>query len=107
MTAGRKVSVTGLGYVGLPVAVAFARGGAPVIAFDIAGSREAVRHLKTGILVPPGDVAALQTAIGTMVEEADIRIELGAAGRKRMEDEFAVATMVERYLDVYDEILNG
>jgi UDP-N-acetyl-D-glucosamine/UDP-N-acetyl-D-galactosamine dehydrogenase len=31
----RKISVTGLGYVGLPVAVAFARSGAPVIGFDI------------------------------------------------------------------------
>lgn len=93
----------GLGVAMLKAAAA----GLPVIAFDIAGSREAVRHLKTGILVPPGDLVALQTAIGTMVEEADIRLELGAAGRKRMEDEFAVATMVERYLDVYTEILDG
>jgi len=32
---GRKIAVIGLGYVGLPVAVAFARAGAPVIGFDI------------------------------------------------------------------------
>ena len=32
---GRKIAVIGLGYVGLPVAVAFARSGAPVIGFDI------------------------------------------------------------------------
>jgi len=32
MTAhGRKIAVIGLGYVGLPVAVAFARSGAPVV----------------------------------------------------------------------------
>jgi UDP-N-acetyl-D-galactosamine dehydrogenase len=31
----RKIAVIGLGYVGLPVAVAFARSGAPVIGFDI------------------------------------------------------------------------
>lgn len=93
----------GLGVAMLKAAAA----GLPVIAFDIAGSREAVRHLKTGILVPPGDLMALQTAIGTMYEEADIRAELGAAGRKRMEEEFAVSVMVERYLDVYGEILNG
>jgi UDP-N-acetyl-D-glucosamine/UDP-N-acetyl-D-galactosamine dehydrogenase len=36
---GRKISVIGLGYVGLPVAVAFARGGASVIAFDINEAR--------------------------------------------------------------------
>ena len=35
MTHNRKIAVIGLGYVGLPVAVAFARSGVPVIGFDI------------------------------------------------------------------------
>jgi UDP-N-acetyl-D-glucosamine/UDP-N-acetyl-D-galactosamine dehydrogenase len=34
----RKIAVVGLGYVGLPVAVAFARSGASVIGFDIDAS---------------------------------------------------------------------
>ena len=36
MSHGRKIAVIGLGYVGLPVAVAFARSGITVIGFDIA-----------------------------------------------------------------------
>jgi len=43
---GRKIAVIGLGYVGLPVAVAFARSGAPVIGFDIDGKR--VEELRAG-----------------------------------------------------------
>ena len=39
----RKIAVIGLGYVGLPVAVAFAREGFPVMGFDIDASR--VREL--------------------------------------------------------------
>ena len=39
MAHGRKIAVIGLGYVGLPVAVAFARSGAPVIGFDIDRAR--------------------------------------------------------------------
>ena len=35
MSRGRKIAVVGLGYVGLPVAVAFARGGDPVVGFDV------------------------------------------------------------------------
>jgi len=35
MAHGRKIAVIGLGYVGLPVAVAFARSGVPVVGFDI------------------------------------------------------------------------
>ena len=79
----------------------------PVIAFDVAGSREAVNHLKTGILVPPDDIKALQTAIATLYEEKEIREKMGVGGRNRMAEEFAVQSMADRYLDVYSEILNG
>jgi UDP-N-acetyl-D-galactosamine dehydrogenase len=43
---GRKLAVIGLGYVGLPVAVAFARQGAPVIGFDIDDGR--IAELRDG-----------------------------------------------------------
>jgi UDP-N-acetyl-D-galactosamine dehydrogenase len=43
---GRKIAVIGLGYVGLPVAVAFARSGAPVIGFDI--DRRRIEELRAG-----------------------------------------------------------
>jgi UDP-N-acetyl-D-galactosamine dehydrogenase len=43
---GRKIAVIGLGYVGLPVAVAFARSGAPVIGFDIDPQR--INELRAG-----------------------------------------------------------
>jgi UDP-N-acetyl-D-glucosamine/UDP-N-acetyl-D-galactosamine dehydrogenase len=43
---GRKIAVIGLGYVGLPVAVAFARSGAPVVGFDIDHSR--IEELRSG-----------------------------------------------------------
>ena len=39
MTHSRRISVIGLGYVGLPVAVAFGRTGVPVVAFDIDARR--------------------------------------------------------------------
>jgi UDP-N-acetyl-D-galactosamine dehydrogenase len=43
---GRKIAVIGLGYVGLPVAVAFARSGVPVVGFDIDKSR--IDELRAG-----------------------------------------------------------
>ena len=46
MAHGRKIAVIGLGYVGLPVAVAFARSGAPVIGVDI--DRKRVDALRAG-----------------------------------------------------------
>lgn len=41
MKHGRKIAVIGLGYVGLPVAVAFSRSGVPVVGFDIDARRVA------------------------------------------------------------------
>ena len=46
MKHGRKIAVIGLGYVGLPVAVSFARSGAPVVGFDIDAAR--VAELRQG-----------------------------------------------------------
>ena len=46
MSHGRKIAVIGLGYVGLPVAAAFARGGVPVVGFDIDATR--VDELRAG-----------------------------------------------------------
>jgi UDP-N-acetyl-D-galactosamine dehydrogenase len=52
---GRKIAVIGLGYVGLPVAVAFARSGVPVMGFDVDVRRIAelrAGHDRTGEVAP-------------------------------------------------------
>jgi len=55
---GRKLAVIGLGYVGLPVAVAFAQSGVLVIGFDI--DRKRVEELRAGcdrtLEVAPADL---------------------------------------------------
>jgi glycosyltransferase involved in cell wall biosynthesis len=93
----------GLGVAMLKAAAA----GVPVLAFDTAGAREAVVHGETGVLVPPQDVAKLQKAIELLIDEPEMRHELGAAGRQRMKDDFLVATMVDRHIDLYESVING
>ena len=46
MSHGRKIAVVGLGYVGLPVAVSFARSGVPVVGFDVDEAR--IAELRKG-----------------------------------------------------------
>ena len=78
MTHGRRISVIGLGYVGLPVAVAFARQGEPVVAFDIDTTR--VAELKNGFdrtgEVGTADLAGplRLTADSAALAEADFHI---------------------------------
>jgi UDP-N-acetyl-D-glucosamine/UDP-N-acetyl-D-galactosamine dehydrogenase len=75
LSHGRRIAVIGLGYVGLPVAVAFARSGVPVIGFDIDPERvhelqcghDRTRETKVGDLRQPtlrftGDEAELGAA---------------------------------------------
>lgn len=76
---GRRISVIGLGYVGLPVAVAFGRTGVPVVGFDISERRVAelrAGHDHTGE-VPAADLAAARLTLGTdpaALRDADVHI---------------------------------
>jgi phosphatidylinositol alpha-mannosyltransferase len=59
--------------------------GVPVVATDIAGYREVVRHGIDGLLVPPGDPAALAAAVRRVLVEPEVAARLHAAGKERAE----------------------
>ncbi len=92
----------GLGVATLKAAAA----GVPVIGFDAGGLPEAIADGETGILVPAKDVDALQGALATLIDDQDLRQRLGAAGRKRMQNEFSIDTMVSRHISLYESVLD-
>jgi glycosyltransferase involved in cell wall biosynthesis len=57
--------------------------GLPVVAHDIGGVAEAVAHEETGLLVAPGDSAALTAAFARLITDPALRRRLGEAGRVR------------------------
>jgi glycosyltransferase involved in cell wall biosynthesis len=61
----------------------------PIIASDMPGCREIVVPGKTGLLVPPHDVAALANAIAALAGDLALRRRMGEAGRARICAEFA------------------
>lgn len=92
---------------GLGVAMLKAQAaGVPVVAFDVAGSREAVADGRTGLLVPAKDSEALAQAVGKLLRDAALRRQFAAAGRERMRSEFSIDVMVERHLELYEAVLN-
>ena len=91
----------GLGVSMLKAAAA----GVAVVAFDVAGSREAVANGRTGILVTPKDAAALEQAILTLAKNATLRETCGRAARHRMLEEFSIETMVDRHMELYASLL--
>jgi glycosyltransferase involved in cell wall biosynthesis len=68
------------------IAEALARG-LPVVAAEVGGVPEALGHgvdgTRPGLLVPPGDPAALREALRSWLEDAALRRRLRAAARER------------------------
>ncbi len=75
----------------------------PVIAADLGGPVETVRHGETGWRVPPGDPAALAAALRTALDlpEED-RLALGQRARASVP---TVRAMQDATLDVYETVL--
>jgi glycosyltransferase involved in cell wall biosynthesis len=73
--------------------------GVPVIASDLPGVQDLVRHQREGLLVPEGDVDALREALQSLTQDHSLREAMGARGRQHIQDNFSwqdsVRTLVE------------
>lgn len=76
--------------------------GLPVIASDTGGIPDIVRHEETGLLVPPGDAAALARAVIQVVRHPEATMERVEQGRTHIRDHFGLQGVVDRLLCVYE-----
>jgi sugar transferase (PEP-CTERM/EpsH1 system associated) len=79
--------------------------GLPVIATDVGGNPELVVEGETGTLVPPADPMALAETIRRYLNDNNLLVLHGKAGRQRAEARFSMEAMVNGYLTVYDGVL--
>ena len=76
---------------GIPVVLMEAMAtGLPVVASRLSGIPELVTDEVSGLLVPPGDDAALADALARLAADPDLRRSLGAAGRATVQRDFDV-----------------
>jgi lipopolysaccharide/colanic/teichoic acid biosynthesis glycosyltransferase len=59
----------------------------------------------TGIVVPPGDSAALAAALQGLATDASLRARMGQAARARFEGEFTRDRMIDRTTAVYQRVM--
>jgi glycosyltransferase involved in cell wall biosynthesis len=93
-------------FEGLPVSILEAMAAQrPVVATAIGGTDEAVTHEVTGLLVPPGDPAALASAIRRIRSDPALALRLATAGRERVEREFSSEGAAREVMRIYDELM--
>jgi glycosyltransferase involved in cell wall biosynthesis len=80
--------------------------GRAVIASDVGGLRDIMVHGETGLLIPPGDVPALASAMQTLVEDPALAKSMGRAGRARVAM-FSEAVLAPRYEALYRAVVRG
>jgi len=73
----------------------------PVVATDVAGIPEVVRHGETGLVVPQRDPAALAQAIKDMAADRGRALTMAEAGRKLVRTMFDPVANTEKLFDLF------
>jgi glycosyltransferase involved in cell wall biosynthesis len=77
--------------------------GRPVVASAVGGIPEMIKDGVTGLLVPPGDPAALAAAVIRMLQDAELAQRVGHAGHALVRERFDVREMLDRLATLYED----
>lgn len=79
----------------------------PIVATDVGGTGEVVRHGESGFLVPAKDPHALAAAMEAVLVDRDRARQMGRLGREIVVARFSAAAMVRQMEELYLEIARG
>ena len=78
----------------------------PIVSTTAGGIPEVIENGINGILAPPKNHELFAKALIHLIEDRELRLKFGDAGRKIVEERFTVDKMVEGTLKVYQRLLN-
>ncbi len=79
--------------------------GIPVIANDNGGNAEIISNNNTGYLMPGRKVSNWVERINYLLDNPEVAKRMGAAGYQRVQDQFNIRNMVDRYIEIYTDLL--
>ena len=78
--------------------------GKPMIVTNVGGNPEAVRDGIDGLVIPPRDPEALRDALARLITDPDLRRQMGASSRHRIETDFSMPRLVDRFAQWYADL---
>ena len=78
----------------------------PVVASNVGGVKEFVFDEQTGLVVPPGDAAALRKAMERLWQSPDLRETMVQNALKKAESSFSIEQMTRQILELYKKLLS-
>lgn len=79
--------------------------GRPIVTCDSIGCRDTVDDGVNGFLIAPEDDEALAVHLRTLFHDKSLRQKMGTAGRLKAEKEFSITTVVQKHLEIYNQII--
>lgn len=79
--------------------------GLPVVVTRVGGNPELVVEGETGFMVPPKDHTVFAERVAVLLQDSELRARMGRAARARIDAQFRVADVAERYLQLYEGLL--
>lgn len=93
---------------GMPNAVLeYMAAGLPVVASAVGGNLEVIADGATGLLVPPGDAAALGQTLSRLVADDVLALRLARKGRELVEQKFSFKRLTREVGVLYEELLQA
>lgn len=80
--------------------------GLPCLASAIGGNDDLIESGNTGLLLPPHDREAWTEEVVNLLAQPDRAQRMGQEARRRIEEQYALPVVVDRYLALYRELLN-
>lgn len=75
------------------------RAGKAIVTTDVGGNTESIRNEVEGLIVQPGNVQDLESALRMLLSDRKLRMRLGSAARARFEKQFVVDVMIQQSAD--------
>ncbi len=103
----RIIVVPGKWYEGFPNVITRAmQHSKPVITSNLGAMASIIDHEKNGLLVEPGNAAALKEAIAKLYKQPETCTQYGANGYIKAQDLYSSESIYEKLMEIYDDLNN-